>query len=413
MDSDHPINEVARISELHRYAILDTPAETAFDDLTKLAAYVCGTPISLVSLVDTGRIWFKSKVGLAASEIPRIDGFCSSAILTDKLLIVPDAAADERLATHPLVTSDPKVRFYAGSPLITPRGHRVGTLCVIDTIPRDLNAEQTDALRSLARTVVTQLELRHSVKDHGEAQELLSGLQARTERQVEQRTEQLASANESLQRLSAQLIKARDEERRRIARELHDSTGQVLAALSMTLHKMQKDSSVVKSEKFTECVEMIDSATAEIRNLSYLLHPPLMDEVGLASAVEEYAQGFAKRSGLSINVEVSPELGRLDENREIALFRIIQEALGNIHRHSGSLTATIKIFCLERDTVLEVRDHGRGMPSNSGDEMSFGVGIISMQERLREFGGSLRIESNQEGTIVRATLPLCRIKAKV
>lgn len=406
MDSDHPINEVARISELRRYAILDTPAETAFDDLTKLAAYVCGTPISLVSLVDTGRIWFKSKVGLAASEIPRIDGFCSSAILTDKLLIVPDAAADERLATHPLVTSDPKVRFYAGSPLITPRGHRVGTLCVIDTIPRDLNAEQTDALRSLARTVVTQLELRHSVKGHGEAQELLSGLQARTERQVEQRTEQLASANESLQRLSAQLIKARDEERRRIARELHDSTGQVLAALSMTLNKMQKDSSVVNLEKFTECVEMIDSATAEIRNLSYLLHPPLMDEVGLASAVEEYAQGFAKRSGLSINVEVSPELGRLDENREIALFRIIQEALGNIHRHSGSLTATVKIFCLERDAVLEIRDHGRGMPSNSGDEMSFGVGIISMQERLREFGGSLRIESNQEGTIVRATLPL-------
>jgi signal transduction histidine kinase len=406
MDLDHPINEVARISELHRYAILDTPAETAFDDLTKLAAYVCGTPISLVSLVDTGRIWFKSKVGLAASEIPRIDGFCSSAILTDKLLIVPDAAADERLATHPLVTSDPKVRFYAGSPLITPRGHRVGTLCVIDTIPRDLNAEQTDALRSLARTVVTQLELRHSVKGHGEAQELLSGLQARTERQVEQRTEQLASANESLQRLSAQLIKARDEERRRIARELHDSTGQVLAALSMTLNKMRKDSSVVNLEKFTECVEMIDSATAEIRNLSYLLHPPLMDEVGLASAVEEYAQGFAKRSGLSINVEVSPELGRLDENREIALFRIIQEALGNIHRHSGSLTATVKIFCLERDAVLEIRDHGRGMPSNSGDEMSFGVGIISMQERLREFGGSLRIESNQEGTIVRATLPL-------
>jgi signal transduction histidine kinase len=406
MDSDHPINEVARISELRRYAILDTPAETAFDDLTKLAAYVCGTPISLVSLVDTGRIWFKSKVGLAASEIPRIDGFCSSAILTDKLLIVPDAAADERLATHPLVTSDPKVRFYAGSPLITPRGHRVGTLCVIDTIPRDLNAEQTDALRSLARTVVNQLELRHSVKGHGEAQELLSGLQARPERQVEQRTEQLASANESLQRLSAQLIKARDEERRRIARELHDSTGQVLAALSMTLNKMQKDSSVVNLEKFTECVEMIDSATAEIRNLSYLLHPPLMDEVGLASAVEEYAQGFAKRSGLSINVEVSPELGRLDENREIALFRIIQEALGNIHRHSGSLTATVKIFCLERDAVLEIRDHGRGMPSNSGDEMSFGVGIISMQERLREFGGSLRIESNQEGTIVRATLPL-------
>jgi signal transduction histidine kinase len=406
MNSDAAFNEVARISELGRYAILDTPAEPAFDDLTRLAAYICATPISLISLVDTGRIWFKSAVGLAASEIPRIDGFCSSAILTDDLLMVPDAVANERLATHPLVTCSPNVRFYAGAPLITPRGQRIGTLCVIDTIPRDLDAQQTDALMALARTVITQLELRHSLKEHGKAQQVLSGLQSRTEKQVEHRTGQLASANESLQKLSAQLLKARDEERRRIARELHDSTGQVLAALRMTLDKMQKDSSVANKPRFAECEEMINLAAADVRNLSYLLHPPLMDEAGLGPAVEDYVQGFMKRSGLDIRVELPPELPKLDKDREITLFRIMQEALGNVHRHSGSSTAAVRISCLDKDAVLEVRDNGCGLPSKPGGEMSSGVGISSMRERLREFGGDLQIESNKEGTVVRAILPL-------
>jgi signal transduction histidine kinase len=118
-----------------------------------------------------------------------------------------------------------------------------------------------------------------------------------------------------------------------------------------------------------------------------------------------YARGFEKRSGVSVQVEVSQEVGRLEENREIALFRIIQESFGNIHRHSGSYTASVKIFCLEGDIVLEIRDRGRGLPRDSGDKINFGVGIRSMQERLREFGGSLQIESNGAGTTMRAVLP--------
>src|SRR6202011_2552841 len=314
-------NEQERVSELDSYAILDTPAEPSFDELTSLAAYICATPISLVSLVDKDRMWFKSKVGLAVSEIPRIDGFCSSAICDEVMLVVPDAAANPRLANHPLVTSDPKLRFYAGAPLITPRGYRIGTLCVIDTVPRDLRAKQIEALKSLASTVITQLELRRLVKN---AKENLTGL----------------------------LLKAQDEERRRIARELHDSTGQVLAGLSMLIGQMQKESSTANLAKFEQCREMIGTAATEIRNLSYLLHPPFIEEIGLAAAVAEYAAGFAKRSGLNIQVEISPEVGRLSENIEITLFRIIQEALGNVHRHSGSTAAVIRILCLENDVVL-------------------------------------------------------------
>src|ERR1700730_7291149 len=236
-----------------------------------------------------------------------------------------------------------------------------------------------------------------------QAEEELQNAHAELEKRVQERTAKLASINESLQKLSAQLIRAQDDERRRIARELHDSTGQVLAALSMTLSQMQKDSSPANLRKFEECQDLITSAASEIRNLSYLLHPPLIDEVGLASAVAEYVQSFQKRSGLCVQFEISQKVGRLDGNREITLFRIIQESLGNIHRHSGSSTANVKIF--ENDIVLAIRDQGRGLQNNPEGKSNAGVGIKGMQERLRPFGGTLRINSDGTGTLVQVILP--------
>ena len=238
-----------------------------------------------------------------------------------------------------------------------------------------------------------------------QAEAELQNAHTELEKRVQERTAELASSNESLQRLSGQLIRAQDDERRRIARELHDSTGQVLAALSMILSQMQKDSSPSNARKFEECRELIASAAGEIRNLSYLLHPPLIDEVGLASAVAEYVQGFQKRSGLTVQFEISSDVGRLDGNREITLFRIVQESLGNIHRHSGSSTAAVKIFCMENDIVLEIRDHGRGLPTTSDGHANAGVGIKGMRERLRPFGGVLQITSDTTGALVRVVLP--------
>jgi len=165
-------NEARRLKVLWQYEILDTVPEEVFDDLTELAARICEAPIALISLIDEDRQWFKSKVGVTINETSRDISFCAHAIKQTDLFIIPDATQDLRFANNPLVISDPKIRFYAGAPLITPDGHALGTLCVIDKVPRELRLEQKQALRVLARHVMTQLELRRHAKDLHEARKL-------------------------------------------------------------------------------------------------------------------------------------------------------------------------------------------------------------------------------------------------
>lgn len=157
-------NDAERVAALQKYAILDTEPEQAFDDLTLIASAICKTPIALISLVDEDRQWFKSKIGMKPSETPRDIAFCAVAIEQPDVMVVPDTLEDERFRNNPFVTSDPKIRFYAGAPLINEDGYALGTLCVIDKTPRQFDAEQREALQALGRLALAQLEFRKNLR---------------------------------------------------------------------------------------------------------------------------------------------------------------------------------------------------------------------------------------------------------
>jgi two-component system, NarL family, sensor kinase len=230
--------------------------------------------------------------------------------------------------------------------------------------------------------------------------------QPRTELQAQIR-EQAAE----LQKLSQRLLKMQDDERRKIARDLHDCTGQTLAALRISVSFLEDNCKEDHANLaiVSDVARLADQAIEEIRTMSYLLHPPLLDEVGFACAAEWYVEGFAKRSGISVTVDIASSPVRLPRKIEIALFRILQESLTNVHRHSGASHASV-LFQHEDDAVvLEIRDYGRGIPEECLRSLltkGAGVGLTGMRERLHELDGKLEIESDSRGTSVRATVPL-------
>ncbi len=214
---------------------------------------------------------------------------------------------------------------------------------------------------------------------------------------------------EELRQLSGHLLQSQDEERRRIGRELHDSTAQELVAVALNLDLMQQRSAgrdVTADNLVADSQAIIEQCQRELRTLAYQLHPPVLDEVGLVGAVQEYAAGFTQRSGIKVTLDASPALGRLPGETERALFRVVQESLGNVHRHSGSPTATIRMTREAAEVILEVTDQGNGLHlRGDGSVANAGVGLAGMRERLRQLGGRFEIESNGRGATVRAIVP--------
>lgn len=220
------------------------------------------------------------------------------------------------------------------------------------------------------------------------------------------------AAERTVQELSGRLLRLQDEERRRIARELHDTTAQKLAALSMNLSLVERTKprfSPGAQAAFEEGLRLAEGCLRELRTLSYLLHPPMLEEAGLAYALRVYVEGFTRRSGIAVELDLPGVIGRLPDEMETTLFRIVQESLTNVHLHSGSPTARIALFERDEQLVLEISDQGRGFPAANGNgsmvAAGLGVGIRSMQERARQAGGRLEILS-AAGAIVRAVLPM-------
>ena len=216
---------------------------------------------------------------------------------------------------------------------------------------------------------------------------------------------------QELRVLSGRLLNLQDEERRRFARDLHDSVGQLLAGAAMNLSLVQQRLAQLEPDVVKLIAEgngLLDEALREIRTLSYLLHPPLLDEVGLISALRWYVTGFAERSQIKVELEVPENLGRFRRELELALFRIVQESLTNVHRHSGSASANVTIARLPNQIRLKVEDAGKGMtlPLTLPEKTSPGVGISGMRERVRQLGGQIQIRSGNWGTAVEVLFPL-------
>jgi PAS domain S-box-containing protein len=258
--------------------------------------------------------------------------------------------------------------------------------------------------------------------DVTEQQEMREKLEAR----VKQRTQELEGKNqvllqqaETVRDLSGRLLRAQDEERRRIARDLHDSSGQILAAVQMSLAPLQEQARNFNGDFASgigQSLELVEQLSKELRTVSYLLHPPLLDEAGLPSALRWYVEGFAERSKIDVQLEIAPDLGRLPGDMEVTVFRIVQECLTNIHRHSSGKKANIRMLRSAEEICLEIQDNGRGMPvsnmpvskngRSSGRPLRAGVGIQGMRERVNQLGGRFEIKSGETGTLVTARFPL-------
>lgn len=258
------------------------------------------------------------------------------------------------------------------------------------------------AVQAALRARMRQYEIRDHLEKRKSVEEELRRAHDNLENLVEQRTH-------ALQELSVRLMRVQDLERRRIARELHDGLGQYLTAAKININVLASDAKNPRA--LTDAAKALEQAITDLRTLSYLLHPPLLDEMGFDSAARWYVEGFSKRSGIKVKMNIKIPMKRLTEAVELAFFRILQEALTNVHRHSGSRKVEVDLWADSLNVILEVKDHGCGLPPELLERFQkngtgTGVGLAGIRERLKELGGELTVLSGPSGTTLRAMIPL-------
>jgi signal transduction histidine kinase len=372
--------------------ILQELAETA---LKLCHAQTCG--ISLLES-DGERFYWPALAGVWASHVgggmPRDFSPCGTVLDRNaaQLMFHPERHFAYFAAVTPWIEEVLLIPFYVG-------GMAVGTIWIIvHDQSHHFDTEDLRVMNNLGSFAAAAYQTLQYLKSAKLANE-------RLESEVQRRTG-------VLQQLSAKLMRSQDDEHRRIARNLHDSLGQYLTSIKLNLESLRRSDAPDKEEVLSSALESVERSIVETRTLSCLLHPPLLDEVGFASAASWFADEFAKRSGIEVKLDLPDGMKRLPQSTEIALFRILQESLTNVHRHSGSSIVEVRLKASERESVLSVRDFGRGMRAESIqgssqiNEKHFGVGLRGMRERVNDLDGNFEIQSGAEGTVITVSIPL-------
>jgi PAS domain S-box-containing protein len=405
--------------------ILDDPeagadhlSQSLLDELPALRQKADRATSLMASIVESSddAIISKTLEGVITSWNPgaeRIFGYTAKEAIGQSIsLIIPvDRAEEEKTILERLGRGERIDHFD------TVRVRKDGTLLDISlTISpvRDY-ANKIIGVSKIARDVTQRKQVENALRESEDrlrtlADALDTQVQFRTQ-EIQRRNAEIVSQSELLRDLSGRLLITQDQERRHIARELHDSAGQCLAALSMDLARIEQDAKhnpAQLAEEIKVAQDRLRLLSQEIRTTSYLLHPPMLDEIGLSSALHWYTEGLAERSGLDITLSVADNLQRLGPEMELTIFRLVQECLTNIHRHSGSKTAQIRVARKPNKICVEVQDQGKGMSEERTAEVrskGVGVGITGMRERVRQLHGELVIESDAGGTRITATFP--------
>lgn len=392
MKADIPVNENLRLADLNQYNILDTPEEEEFDHLVRLASRICHAPISLISLLDAERQWFKARVGLEEQETSRDISFCSHGILNGNIFIIPDATIDHRFSDNPLVTGDKNIRFYAGVPLTSEAGNNLGMLCVIDTVPRHLSTEQQEALMILGKQVVKQMELRLK--------------------------------NQELERIT-------ETQRRMISIIAHDVRSPLASIVSLFQLYGKK---MIDPERFNNFLNVsstqLHSTMALLENLvewgNIQLQPTLVlpDMFSLKEVVDKVfteltVQANMKENRLLNQVHASVKLD-IDEN---ILRFVLRNLLTNANKFTEKGSIAVDGFNFGRKVVIKVTDTGIGMPPRMSErlflskekysrrgtqnESGSGLGLVLIKEFVEKANGSIQVQSAEgQGTSFIIELPL-------